>query len=103
MPFIASASRNTRSTMVGEAVRVRDRWRHGEQRDIAIDMMHLTLNVVAQTLFATDLREEVDELADAINRIMGLYNFLVMLPAAEWLVHVRPPGPGRIRESAQAH
>ena len=43
------------STMVQEAVRVRDRWRPGEQRDIAIDMMHLTLNVVAQTLFATDL------------------------------------------------
>ena len=55
-------------------------------------MMHLTLNVVAETLFATDLRDEVDELADAINRIMGLYNFLVMLPAAEWLVRVRPPG-----------
>src|SRR5580693_8436121 len=80
------------STMVGAAVLVRDRWRHGEQRDIAIDMMHLTLKVVAQTLFATDLAEEVDELAAAINRIMGLYNFLVMLPAAEWLVHARPPG-----------
>jgi cytochrome P450 len=80
------------NTMVQEAARVRDGWRSGEQRDIAIDMMHLTLNVVAQTLFATDLRGEVDELADAINRIMGLYNFLVMLPAAEWLVHVRPPG-----------
>ena len=83
-------------TMVQEAVRVRDRWRSGEQRDIAIDMMHLTLNVVAQTLFATDLGresgDEVNELASAINRIMGLYNFLVMLPAAEWLVHVRPPG-----------
>jgi cytochrome P450 len=81
-------------TIVREAVRVRDRWRAGELRDIAIDMMHLTLNVVAQTLFATDLGEEVDELADAINRIMGLYNFLVMLPAAEWLVHMRPPGLG---------
>src|SRR5258708_26861953 len=81
------------STMVQEAVRLRDRWKPGEQRDIAIDMMHLTLNVVAQTLFATDLREEADELASAINRIMGLYNFLVMLPAAEWLVHVRPPAP----------
>lgn len=80
------------STMVREAVRVRDRWSPGEERDIAIDMMHLTLNVVAQTLFATDLRQEVDELANAINRIMGLYNFIVMLPAAEWLVHVRPPG-----------
>ncbi len=81
-------------TMVQQAVRVRHRWRAGETRNIAIDMMHLTLNVVAETLFATDLAEEVDELADAINRIMGLYNFLVMLPAAEWLVHVRPPGLG---------
>src|ERR1700722_10875495 len=78
--------------MVEEAVHVRDSWRAGEQRDIATDMMHLTLNVVARTLFATDLREEVYELAAAINRIMGLYNFLIMLPAAEWLVHLRPPG-----------
>ncbi len=89
------------NTMVAEAARMRDRWRAGEERNIAIDMMHLTLNVVARTLFATDLHQqdlhqqsgdEVAELADAINRIMGLYNFLVMLPAAEWLVHVRPPG-----------
>jgi cytochrome P450 len=79
-------------TMVREAARMRDQWRQGEERNIAIDMMHLTLNVVAETLFATDLRDEVHELADAINRIMGLYNFLVMLPAAEWLVQVRPPG-----------
>src|ERR1700691_655423 len=78
--------------IVEEAGRIRDSWRAGERRDIAIDMMHLTLNVVARTLFATDLREEVYELAAAINRIMGLYNFLVMLPAAEWLVHLRPPG-----------
>ena len=79
-------------TMVREAMRTRDSWKVGEQRDIAIDMMHLTLKIVAQTLFATDLCDEVHELAGAINRIMGLYNFLVMLPAAEWLVHVRPPG-----------
>jgi len=78
--------------MVREAAHLRDQWRHGEERNIAIDMMHLTLNVVSETLFATDLRNEVHELAGAINRIMGLYNFLVMLPAAEWLVHVRPPG-----------
>jgi cytochrome P450 len=80
------------NSMVREAVRMRDRWCDGEQRDIAVDMMQLTLNVVAQTLFDTDLRDEVDELASALNRIMGLYNFIVMLPAAEWLVHMRPPG-----------
>jgi cytochrome P450 len=78
--------------MVEEAAHIRDSWKAGERRDVAIDMMHLTLNVVARTLFATDLRDEVYELAAAINRIMGLYNFLVMLPAAEWLVHLRPPG-----------
>ena len=78
--------------MVEEAAHLRDSWQAGEQRDIAADMMNLTLNVVARTLFATDLRQEVHELAAAINRIMGLYNFLIMLPAAEWLVHLRPPG-----------
>jgi cytochrome P450 len=78
--------------IVEESGHLRDSWRAGERRDIATDMMHLTLKVVARTLFATDLREEVYELAAAINRIMGLYNFLVMLPAAEWLVHLRPPG-----------
>src|SRR5271167_46751 len=56
-------------TMVEEAVRLRDRWRAGEQRDIAIDMMQLTLNVVARTLFATDLHGEAgggtgDEVAE---------------------------------------
>jgi cytochrome P450 len=78
--------------IVQEAVRIGESWRADERRDISADMMHLTLQVVARTLFATDLREEVYELAAAINRIMGLYNFLVMLPAAEWLVHLRPPG-----------
>src|SRR5580692_6969565 len=80
------------AAIVEEAGRTRDSWHAGEGRDIASDMMHLTLNGVARTLFATDLREEVYELVAAINRIMGLYNFLVMLPAAEWLVHLRPPG-----------
>jgi cytochrome P450 len=77
--------------IVEEALHTRNSWGASE-RDLAQDMMHLTLNIVARTLFATDLRQEVFELAAAINRIMGLYNFLVMLPAAEWLVHLRPPG-----------
>jgi cytochrome P450 len=80
------------ATMVREAARTCGTWRDGETRDISIEMMHLTLNIVAETLFATDLGDQVQELADAINRIMGLYNFLVVLPAAEWLVHARPPG-----------
>ncbi len=78
--------------MVREAGRMCESWRDADTRDISIEMMHLTLNIVAKALFATDLGSEVNELTDAINRIMGLYNFLVVLPVAEWLVHVRPPG-----------
>jgi cytochrome P450 len=80
------------AAIVGHGARMRESWKPGEERDVSVDMMHLTLKVIAETLFATDLHEEVRELADAINRIMSLYNFLVMLPAAEWLVHARPPG-----------
>src|SRR5579862_6936988 len=40
------------TAMVDETVRMRESWREGEERDIAADMMHLTLNVVARTLFA---------------------------------------------------
>src|ERR1700746_137589 len=36
------------SAMVDEATRMRESWRDGEQRDIAVDMMHLTLKVVAR-------------------------------------------------------
>src|SRR5271165_3531067 len=36
--------------MVEEAARIRDSWRAGQQRDIAADMMHLTLNVVARKI-----------------------------------------------------
>lgn len=80
------------AAIVQEAASVREKFRSGEQRDISLEMMQLTLNVVSRTLFASDLRGEVHELADAINRIMGLYNFLVLLPVAELLVHFRPPG-----------
>ncbi len=80
------------SAIVDETLRMREAWQAGERRDIALDMMHLTLNIVARTFFATNLQDEAFELAAAINRIMGLYNFLIILPAAEWLVHLRPPG-----------
>lgn len=80
------------AAIVEHGARLCENWKPGEQRDIAGEMMHLTLKIIAETLFATDLQNDVQELAGAINRIMSLYNFLVMLPAAEWLVHARPPG-----------
>jgi len=78
--------------MTAEACRLSDGWRDGSQLDSATEMMQLTLRIVSKTLFNTELGEEVEKLTDAINRIMGLYNYLVALPAVELLVHLRVPG-----------
>jgi len=78
--------------MVAEAVAVRDSWRDGQELDVAQEMMRLTLRIVAKTLFDTELGGEVQELTGAINDIMGMYNFLVALPAVEVLIHLRMPG-----------
>jgi len=79
-------------TIVDETLRLQASWRHGQRLDVSHEMMHLTLRIVARTLFNTELGAEVKELADAINRIMGLYNYLVALPAVEMLINLRVPG-----------
>jgi cytochrome P450 len=78
--------------MVTEAVAVRNSWREGQEVDLAQEMMRLTLRIVAKTLFDTELGGEVEELTEAINDVMGMYNFLVALPAVEVLIHLRMPG-----------
>jgi len=78
--------------IVAESLRVRDSWHDGQQLDVAQEMMDLTLRIVARTLFNTELGEEARELAQAVNRIMRLYNYLVALPAVETLIHLRVPG-----------
>lgn len=78
--------------MVAEAVALRDSWHHEGELDVAQEMMRLTLRIVAKTLFDTELGGEVQELTEAINDIMKMYNFLVALPAVDLLVHLRMPG-----------
>src|SRR5262249_43417946 len=77
---------------VEETLCMLNTWRDKQELDVAQQMMHLSLRIVARTLFNTELNDEVRELADAINRIMRLYNYLVALPAVELLIHLRVPG-----------
>jgi cytochrome P450 len=87
------------TTMVEIARRTRDSWQPGETRDVALEMIHLALGVVAKTLFGTDLGQEVRELAAAINSIMSLYHYMVALPAAELLVHFPLPHVGTFKRA----
>jgi cytochrome P450 len=81
--------------MVERAAHLRDGWKAGEAIDIASQMMQLALQVVARTLFNTDVTEDVLQINDQVNVIMELYNFLIALPRAE--AYLNWPIPGLIR------
>ena len=85
--------------IVAKAAAFRDRWQAGQQLDISQEMMHLTLDIIAKTLFDSDVAAEVAEISREVNAIMGLYNFLVIVPLAEMLQHYPLPGMKRFRQA----
>jgi cytochrome P450 len=70
-------------------------WRPEQTFDMSAAMMELTLEIVARTLFATDVTAAIREINDEVNVIMRLYNYLIALPRAE--SYLRWPIPGLIR------
>jgi cytochrome P450 len=87
------------SMMADRAAVMRAEWQEGVEIDIAAEMMKLTLQVVARTLFDTDVTDDVRQINDEVNVIMGLYNFLIALPRAESLLHLPVPGLMRFRKA----
>ncbi len=88
--------------MTAQALDVGARWRDGETLDIAAEMMRLSLQVVAQTLFATEVNADVLSVVDVVNSVMGLYNLLLALPRAELYLHMPLPGLRKFQKS-KAH
>ncbi len=85
--------------MVQNARRARDRWEDGAVMDVSLHMMEMGLAIVAQTLFGTVLGEEARQLAAAINTIMGMYNYMIVMPAAEVLVNLPLPKVGTFKRA----
>ena len=90
---------NYGSMMVDRASAMREEWQDGKEIDIAAEMMRLTLQVVARTLFNTDVTRDVQAINDEVNVIMDLYNFLIALPRAEAMLHWPIPGLMRFRKA----
>lgn len=73
-------------TMVSFTERMLDGWRDGETRDVHEEMMRLTLEIVAKTLFDTDISHEAEGVGRSMDAIMahssdqGSSVFLRMLP-----------------------
>jgi cytochrome P450 len=69
-------------------------WREGETRDVHSEMMQISLDIVAQTLFGTDVADEANVIAAALETALDRYitrlHSLVKVPL--WL-----PTPGNRR------
>jgi len=90
---------NYGTMMVDRASVIREEWKPGQEIDIAAEMMRLTLQVVARTIFNTDVTSDVQAINDEVNVIMDLYNFLIALPKAEAMLHWPIPGLMRFRKA----
>lgn len=56
--------------MVAEASALAQRWQDGASRDVHADMMKLTLEIVAKTLFGTVLREQATQVGEALDTVL---------------------------------
>jgi cytochrome P450 len=87
------------SIMVERAAAMRETWREGVEIDVSAEMMRLSLEVVARTLFAQEVTEDILSINHEVNAIMKLYNFLIALPRAEDYLHWPVPGLMRFRRA----
>ena len=74
-------------------------WRDGGVVDMNASMMSLSLEIVASTLFATKVDDDVREINAQSNRIMRMYNFLVAFPNAEAFLNWPIPGLMQFRRA----
>ncbi|WP_158944339.1 cytochrome P450 [Granulicella sp. S190] len=89
--------------IVACAAHQRDSWQKesssGQQIDISAASMKLSLEIVARTLFNTEVTADIRSINDEVNTIMDLYNFIVAFPKIESFIHLPIPGIMRFRRS----
>ncbi len=71
--------------MAGYTERMLASWTDGQTLDIHAAMMHLTLDIVAKTLFDTDVSHEAEDVSAALDVLMGKFmrqaGFAFLLPS----------------------
>ena len=70
--------------MTDYAEKTSRRWNDGETLDMSQEMMRLTLGIVGKTLFDADVESEAQEIGEALNTVMELFNAM-LLPFSEVL------------------
>jgi cytochrome P450 len=82
------------SDMVACADAAQAKWTPGETRDIADEMMRLTLAIVGRTLFTRDVSEEAFEVGEALTAVVGTFG-TIMSPFSGLIRHLPLPSVRR--------
>ncbi len=85
--------------MVAYTQRLLVQWRPDATRDINADMMHLTLSVVAKTLFDADIEKDANRVGTALTDILEVTNQRLQSPIQvipDWI----PTSGNRLRKAA---
>jgi cytochrome P450 len=81
------------ATMVGYTERILDSWRDGEERDAHEEMMRLTLQIVAKTLFDADVEHHAQGVGKSLELLLEVgANFRRTIFVPHWL-----PTPANLR------
>ena len=68
-------------------------WTEDNTLDISAAMMSLSLQIVARTLFHTQVTDDIRRINDEVNAIMEIYNFLIAFPRMEAVLDLPFPVP----------
>jgi cytochrome P450 len=80
--------------MVRQTQRMLAGWEVGQERDLHADMMGLTLRIAAETLFGSEVEEDIDEIDHAVN---ALAEEIATRMARPFVIPDSVPLPGHIR------
>lgn len=86
------------AAMVDCGVRMREAWRPGLPINVQDEMMKLTLNVIARTMFSTEMESEAEEIGQAMAVVLGMFE-LVLLPFSEYLEYLPIPAMFRFKRA----
>ena len=86
------------SAMSESAVRVRERWHSGIPMDVSVEMAHLTLAIVAKTLFSADVESEASELGAAMTNVLQMFRLLLM-PFSDYINKLPLPSVRRFKKA----
>jgi cytochrome P450 len=84
-------------TMIEYGARTRDRWQDGQTFDVAVEMMRLTLAVVAKTLFSADVESEAATIGESLAAVLHLFD-LVLNPFSRVIERLPLPSVRRFEQ-----